>query len=262
MTTKSVMISFLAAIILNIKMEITRNSVLSLILDLAGWWVQDLLQPFTSITGISPPLSWQCIAMRTWFPWVPRQQNIMVYVKHRAVREDEISVKKNESVTILSSNLSRGYLVHRPSTAQVPFQTHKINIHWLFQTHTKIDNKSGQNGVNGDCGRQFWNLVYKYAILVEKLHKEYNELKKYIICINFCRICSFCIHCENGRELSQVTKMICGWRQPQLNYIIVRVRRLRAGCHPIVFISLGQRPGNLQPGHSGFLPLFLWRASA
>ena len=38
---------------------------------------------------------------------------------HRAVREDEISVKKNESVTILSSNLSRGYLVHRPPTSQV-----------------------------------------------------------------------------------------------------------------------------------------------
>ena len=131
MTTKSVMISFLAAIILNIKMEITRNSVLSLILDLAGWWVQDLLQPFTSITGISPPLSRQCIAMITWFPWLPRQQNIMVYAKHRAVREDEICVKKNESVTILSSNLSRGYLVHRPSTAQVLFQTHKINIYWI-----------------------------------------------------------------------------------------------------------------------------------
>ena len=177
MTTKSVMISFLAAIILNIKMEITRNSVLSLILDLVGWWVQDLLQPFTSITGISPPLSRQCIAVITWFPWLPRQQNIMVYVKHRAVREDEISVKKNESVTILSSNLSRGYLVHRPSTAQVLFQTHKINIYWI-------------------------------------------------------------------------------------TLLLYRVRRLRAGCHPIVFISLGQRPGNLQPGHSGFLPLFLWRASA
>ena len=40
-------------------------------------------------------------------------------VMHRAVREDEISVKKNESVTILSSNLSRGYLVHRPPTSQV-----------------------------------------------------------------------------------------------------------------------------------------------
>ena len=38
----------------------------------------------------------------------------------RAVREDEISVKKSESVTILSSNLSRGYLVHRPPTSQVP----------------------------------------------------------------------------------------------------------------------------------------------
>ena len=44
------------------------------------------------------------------------------YVKCRAVREDEISVKKSENVTILSSNLSRGYLVHRPTTSQVPSQ--------------------------------------------------------------------------------------------------------------------------------------------
>ena len=48
--------------------------------------------------------------------------DMRIYVKYRAVREDEISVKKSESVTILSSNLSRGYLVHRPLTAQVPSQ--------------------------------------------------------------------------------------------------------------------------------------------
>ena len=47
---------------------------------------------------------------------------ILIHVKCRAVQEDEISVKKSENVTILSSNLSRGYLVHRPATSQVPSQ--------------------------------------------------------------------------------------------------------------------------------------------
>ena len=52
---------------------------------------------------------------------------------HRAVREDEISVKKNESVTILSSNLSRGYLVHRPPTSQVVLTIRNRPQHLAFR---------------------------------------------------------------------------------------------------------------------------------
>ena len=54
-------------------------------------------------------------------------------VMHRAVREDEISVKKNESVTILSSNLSRGYLVHRPPTSQVVLTIRNRLQHLAFR---------------------------------------------------------------------------------------------------------------------------------
>ena len=36
-------------------------------------------------------------------------------------------MKKSESVTILSSNLSRGYLVHRPPTSQVPPQVPSLS---------------------------------------------------------------------------------------------------------------------------------------
>ena len=66
-------------------------------------------------------------------------------MKCRAVREDEISVKKSESVTILSSNLSRGYLVHRPPTSQVPPQVPSLSppggrhlVHHRVQRSTLI----------------------------------------------------------------------------------------------------------------------------
>jgi hypothetical protein len=40
-----------------------------------------------------------------------------VLLDYRPIREDEISVNKGELVTIISSNLSRGYLVNKPPSA-------------------------------------------------------------------------------------------------------------------------------------------------
>ena len=43
-----------------------------------------------------------------------------VLIDYRAIREDEVSVTKGDSVTVVSSNLSRGYLIHRAATATSP----------------------------------------------------------------------------------------------------------------------------------------------
>ena len=43
-----------------------------------------------------------------------------VLIDYRAIRDDEVSVTKGDSVTIVSSNLSRGYLIHRAATANSP----------------------------------------------------------------------------------------------------------------------------------------------
>merc|ERR1719273_2771903 len=40
-------------------------------------------------------------------------------IDYRAVREDEVSVAKGDLVTVVASNLSRGYLVHRAAVTQV-----------------------------------------------------------------------------------------------------------------------------------------------
>lgn len=42
-----------------------------------------------------------------------------VLIDYRAVREDEVSVAKGDQVTIVSSNLTRGYLVHRAGVSHV-----------------------------------------------------------------------------------------------------------------------------------------------
>ena len=42
-----------------------------------------------------------------------------VLIDYRAVREDEVSVVKGEVVTVISSNLSRGYFVHRAALSNV-----------------------------------------------------------------------------------------------------------------------------------------------
>ena len=42
-----------------------------------------------------------------------------VMIDYRAVREDEVSVAKGDLVTVVASNLSRGYLVHRAAVTQV-----------------------------------------------------------------------------------------------------------------------------------------------
>ena len=42
-----------------------------------------------------------------------------VLIDYRAVREDEVSVTKGEVVTVIASNLTRGYLVHRAALSHV-----------------------------------------------------------------------------------------------------------------------------------------------
>ena len=42
-----------------------------------------------------------------------------VLIDYRAVREDEVSVTKGEMVTVIASNLTRGYLVHRAALSNV-----------------------------------------------------------------------------------------------------------------------------------------------
>ena len=46
-------------------------------------------------------------------------ENGAVMIDYRAVREDEVSVAKGDLVTVVASNLSRGYLVHRAAVTQV-----------------------------------------------------------------------------------------------------------------------------------------------
>ena len=41
-------------------------------------------------------------------------------IDYRAIREDEVSLAKGDSVTVVASNLSRGYLVHRAATETSP----------------------------------------------------------------------------------------------------------------------------------------------
>ena len=98
---------------------------------------------------------------------------------HRAVREDEISVKKNESVTILSSNLSRGYLVHRPPTSQVVLtirnRTQRLAFRVLLQKAGSppivfiSQGRQQENHLRGPSGLHRWFRVRSHAFSMSPL---------------------------------------------------------------------------------------------
>ena len=44
---------------------------------------------------------------------------VSVIIDYRAVRDDEVNVSRGEQVTVISSNITRGYLVYRPGHTRV-----------------------------------------------------------------------------------------------------------------------------------------------
>ena len=92
-----------------------------------------------------------------------------VMIDYRAVREDEVSVAKGDLVTVVASNLSRGYLVHRAAVTQVspgaegwipsyclhlPGSSAKKPSAWAFKIRKQSQNKLAKPDCKGEGGHQ------------------------------------------------------------------------------------------------------------
>ena len=89
-----------------------------------------------------------------------------VLIDYRAIREDEVSLAKGDTVTVVSSNLSRGYLIHRAATElsppaegwipsyclHLPGSSAKKPSAWAFKIRKQSLNKLAKPDCKGESG--------------------------------------------------------------------------------------------------------------
>ena len=103
-----------------------------------------------------------------------------VLIDYRAIREDEVSVIKGDSVTVVSSNLSRGYLIHRAATATSPaaegwLPSYCLHLTgnsarkpsaWAFRIRKTSFNKQVKENKTSDSGPGFIEHLNNQSVIV------------------------------------------------------------------------------------------------
>ena len=104
-----------------------------------------------------------------------------VMIDYRAVRDDEVSVNKGDVVTVVSSNLTRGYLVHVSGVSHVsppaegwissyclhlPGANLKKQSAWAFRIRKQSFSKLGKHDSSSSLGRGFVEHLNNVSITV------------------------------------------------------------------------------------------------
>ena len=106
-----------------------------------------------------------------------------VLIDYRAIREDEVSLAKGDSVTVVASNLSRGYLVHRAGSEvsppaegwipsyclHLPGNSSKRPSAWAFKIRKQSASKLARCEQKGEGGQVFLEHLNNVNITVGEL---------------------------------------------------------------------------------------------